>query len=601
MYAYQTQYIENMKEIALLSDFYRIPADSFEKWHNAHLSARKKIRELRAVNTALLNDHLFPQLDALHSASEEDIQALNDFGDALVDWKTNLDTGIYCVIHDSLLSLYRMRKDRAGIIRELYKLGMGLFYQNRMVTGIDESRTREYIFRNEMVFTEAGSYLKFFEEIEDEETKGYIIRSLANIAICTTDRRKRVAVSARVLQIVLDPYYRALAPSLPWDVFLRRTHQQMSANRNTLSRGNMTTEELSAILESCQVVFEPEKENTEPNVRWLWPYYEMEYSCGFVDLPTTLDRMETLISTAESGGHESGLYAGVQLPVYYGRLLRDNPGLQDRPRRIRFLNNAYRAMMKTVLSMPAAEFDDYFFYCISLILTDYYETEGVESYRSVTEKLMQKLTGNVFIDAKMTGDIISILSERILNDEPDFFDDITFLRDITDPDDKKAALKTYAELCGLYHNFGLIKMNIGRLVQSRSLLESEFSIYRLHTYSGYDDLKARESTKMLADTALGHHAWYQGDNGYPDDYVRNDSQYRQMTDVTAAAVYILEHRDDDIAQTAADMITMGRNRFSPLVVACLSDQDVQDDIQAVLDEGGLKHYRTLFDELKRTD
>ena len=33
-------------------------------------------------------------------------------------------------------------------------------------------------FRNEMVFTEGGSYLKLFSEIQDEATKGYIIRCL---------------------------------------------------------------------------------------------------------------------------------------------------------------------------------------------------------------------------------------------------------------------------------------------------------------------------------------------------------------------------------------------------------------------------------------
>ena len=148
-------------------------------------------------------------------------------------------------------SLYRVKRDRARIIRQLYKLGMGLYYLDRSVEGVREKLAGPFRFRNEMIFTEAGSYMKFFEEIPDAETRGYIIRALANIAICSGDRKRRIAVTSRVLQIIKDDYYRELEPSLPWDTFLRRTTQQMSANRSTLSKGNLSKQELEAILEAC--------------------------------------------------------------------------------------------------------------------------------------------------------------------------------------------------------------------------------------------------------------------------------------------------------------------------------------------------------------
>jgi hypothetical protein len=120
-------------------------------------------------------------------------------------------------------------------------------------------------------------------------------------------------------------------------------------------------------------------------VRWLWPYYEMQYSCGFASLETTLARMEELISSASKDRHDtSGLYAAVQLPIYYGRLLRDNPQAARREKKEAFLKDAYQIMMETVLSVPVTEMDDYFYYVLNLIITDYYEIPGVETYRSVT-------------------------------------------------------------------------------------------------------------------------------------------------------------------------------------------------------------------------
>ncbi|MBR0385338.1 MAG: hypothetical protein IJI05_02165, partial [Erysipelotrichaceae bacterium] len=290
---------------------------------------------------------------------------------------------------------------------------------------------------------------KFFDQIEDEETKGFIIRALANISICTSDTKKKIAVSSRILKILQDPYYRDLAPGLPWDVFLRRTWQQMSSNRNVLSRGNLSTDELAEVLEACQIVFEPEKDNENPNVRWLWPYYEMEYSCGFVDLATTMARMEKLIRDASPDQHDvSGMYANVQLPVYYGRLLRDNPSAVNNDT-VGFLDQAYRKMMKAVMSYPVEDYDNYFFYVITLILTDYYEIPGVESYRSITTALMRKVTGNLYIRSRKIGDLLKIICRFIYDNDPHFFDDIPFLAALEEGEEKKRQLEQYAAECGL--------------------------------------------------------------------------------------------------------------------------------------------------------
>ena len=95
-----------------------------------------------------------------------------------------------------------------------------------------------------------------------------------------------------VLRLVKDDHYRSMAPGLPWDAFYRKSQQQMSSNRSVLSDGGLSKEELAAVLESCQAVFQPEQGVENPNIRWLWPYYEMEYNCGFASLWTNRDRID---------------------------------------------------------------------------------------------------------------------------------------------------------------------------------------------------------------------------------------------------------------------------------------------------------------------
>jgi len=601
MLPYQTRYLENVREIAALSDFYGISAPDYESWYEKQLHARARIAALREENVALLSDHLFPALDGLHAASEADIAALEEFAGALMDWTTNLDCGIYLLIHDSLLSLYRFRRDRNRVIKELYMVGMGLYYQGRSLQGTECEASKAFYFRNEMVFTEGGSYLKFFSEIGDEQTKGYIIRSLANIAICSKDLGRRVAISKRVLQIVQDEYYRALAPSLPWDTFLQRTHMQMSSNRAVLSKGGLGADELAAVLESCEVVFKPESGTETPNVRWLWPYYEMEYSCGFVDLPTTLARMERLIDDSPYDSYDvSGLYANVQLPIYYGRLVRDNPVLQTKREHIRFLDRAYRKMMQTMLSCPAANYTDFFFYNICLVITDYFEIDGVESYRDITTKLMKRLTGHLYIRSRRAGELMRLCSTAVYRSDPSFFDDIDFLRVLPNGAEKEKAVADYAEQCGLYHDFGLIKMNFERLCQTRDLFEGEQRLYELHTISGHDDLAARRSTAIYADAALGHHRWYDGADGYPESYVRNDSPYRQMTDLVAVVAYLNDCDELSPREAIASVIAQERSRFSPLITACLGDEALQSGIEEIFARQDEACYRELYHDLTET-
>ena len=596
MLPYQEQYVQNTQEIGRLDDARETLQGSFEEWLAFLKQTDERIEALRQDNVRLLNDFLFPRLDDLHNASGDEISDLEAFAAALMDWSSNLDCGVYVLIHDALLSMYRIRKDRAGIIRELYHLGMGLYYQDRALQGIDPAYITHYLFQNEMVFTEGGSYLKFFAQVPDEATKGYIIRCLANIALCTPEYKRRIRVSAKILDIVQDPEYRAMAPSLPWDSFLKKTHQQMSSNRHVMGNGDLSAQELMQVLESCYEVFKPESESTTPNVRWLWPYYEMEYTCGFADVRTTAERLEKLISGASYDQYDvSGLYANIQLAINYGKLLRNHPALREDPERVAFLARAYRKMMRTLTTYPGERSNDLFQYNVRLVLCDYFEMDGVASYRSILEQLLQYFFARLYIEGRRAGEMLALFCDVILRELPDFFDDIPFLAAIQSTEKKRTALMDYARCCGLFHDLGRAKMNMQRIPLVRNLFEVEFQMERLHAIAGYEELNRRESTKIYADIALGHHSWYQG-GGYPEMYVRNLSPYRQMTDVVAVVAYLIAHAQNGPAAAFQAVAEQEGMRFSPIVVSFLSDPDLQGRLAECMTGNDSAFYRELYEK-----
>lgn len=596
MQPYQERYIQNAREICRLNDSRDAMDGDFPAWLSACRQADAQMEALRRENVQLLNDYLFPRLDNLHDASAEAIADLEAFAAALMDWSSNLDCGVYVLIHDSLLSMYRIRRDRANIIKELYQLGMGLYFQNRVLQGIDNRYINDYLFQNAMVFTEGGSYLKLFSEIQDEATKGYIIRCLANIAISTPEHKRRIRIGARILNIVQDEEYRAMAPGLPWDTFLRRTHQQMSSNRRVMGRGDLSAQELMQVLESCHEVFKPEAESATPNVRWLWPYYEMEYTCGFADMKTTAERLEHLIRGAAYDQYDvSGLYANIQLAINYGKLVRDNPSLRQNRAKVAFLNEAYRKMMRTLLTYPGEKGSDSFQYYVRLVLCDFFEMDGVMSYRSVLEKLLRHFFGRLYVRGRRAGEMVARFCETIMDRSPDFFDDIPFLKDCVSAEEKRARLLDYARACGLFHDLGEAKMNMQRPSLVRNPFEKEYQMALLHTEAGYEELYRRDSTKMFADVALGHHKWYQG-GGYPDNYVRNQSPYRQMTDVVAVVACLIANCRGDAEAAIQTVLNHEGTQFSPMVTAFLSDEALRRDLAGMLTADDAPFMRELFEK-----
>jgi hypothetical protein len=324
----------------------------------------------------------------------------------------------------------------------------------------------------------------------------------------------------------------------------------------------------------------------------------MEFHCGYADLETTIKRLEQLIDGTEEGRYdESGLYANIELPLYYAQYMKNNPQMQTDGDKLRYLDKAYKKMIRTLLSVPAEDFKEYFFFQVRTVISNFYEIEGSYTYLDLVRNIIRRFSGSYYVRGRMTGDIMKAMCEDLLAADGRFFDDIPFIAKTESPEKKKKAIMEFAGECGLFLDFGSIKMNFRKIEDSRNFFEDDMEIYMLHTLSGYEDLKRRKSTEEFADIALGHHRWYDGNGGYPDNYVRTDSEYRLMTDVAAAAVYIVsEAKTRDLEEILEEMTASSQRRFSPIILSCLTDEKLAKKIRTVL-EGDAVYYKEIYDEL----
>ena len=597
MQPYQLEYIQNAQRAREISDFRSGLDEGFDSWYRRRRESEDELKELKRKNTYLLNACLFPILDELHGAREEQLKELSEFADGLLDWKINLDPGVYVTVHDAMLSLYRVRRDRNALIRELYKLGMGLYYQNRYMNGTGAKWSAPFRFANEMAFTEAATYIRFFEELGDDETRGYVIRSLANIALTVRDHKRKIAASQRVLNIIRDAGYRAAAPTLPWDKFERATHQQMSSNRNCLSRGDLSREELVSVLDSCYEVFRPEQASDNPNIRWLWPYYDMEYQCGLASRELTLDRLRNLIQQTPPDAYDmSSMYGNIYLPLAYGGMMTMYPELLEEVKYARFLDSANKKMQRALLACPVSVFGDYLSLYVANIYSSYNETGCEVSYKDIALSLMQRFEPEEYIRGRVRGELVKCISERLLDRDEAFFDDIDFIRPLTGQQ-KRSALVKYARECAMLCDIGLVKMGLSN-IRTRGLLDNENRIYLLHSVSGSEDLRKHESTRLYADTALGHSCRYDGANPPPGAYVRTQSPFRQTTDAVQTAVFIQSEYQGSMDKVIKKLFEGEGSRFSPMICALFSEESAARELEDVLNADPQAYYREVYDALK---
>jgi len=561
----------------------------------------------------LLRTGLFPMLDNLFNASQDEVKELEQFAHQLFDGQQELDAVLSCQIHQALLTLARQNQDTDAIIRELYWQGMGRYSMVRKLLGLSMPDVQGYASRMRLCFAEAASYLKHFDVIQNTETRSYILRSQANIALGPfSSPSDKIALLKESLAIFQDKRYQEAAPSLPWDRFIYLIHQNITSGIPHDRGQVLTPEDMAVVMESTYIVYQQrfdaaEMQGKQPPAKSAYAYYSIEYYCGFYGLDVLLSKLEALLDAADPADYSAdGMYGMISLPAFYSQCLSKHPKLI--PSRKEYLDSLYRRALDYMDACPdEPEGGSLFIYLRQLSFT-YIETGEGTPYGEFIQRLLLRFAPEIYCHSQAVGEGARALCAAILEDEPGFFDDIGFLREISDPAEKRRAVLDYAFGCGTFHDVGKISLIELYFRTPRQWFEEEYRVARLHTAAGQLLLESRPSTSRYADAALGHHAWYDGSQGYPGAYRRLECPARQMVDVIGlvnfledavgpSLVTLSEPMGFDGAVQAASRLE-GR-QFSPLLTARLQNPRTAAQVKEALAEGRRGACRRMYEDARR--
>lgn len=538
MRPYQEEYIANVKEFISL-DLRPGPEDQTAETYAQRLQAQlRRRRQLSERNMELLRKKLLPALDHLSEADKEERQTLQDFSAKLLASPKQVDVGLVCQIQEALLALARQERDRPELIEHLYWLGMGRFSLANKLVNMDQVAAHYYAHVREC-FQEAASYLEQFEEFEDDKTRSYIIRATANRALGrfpTVGERTRLLKEA--LEVMENPYYRALAPGLPWEQYVKMTHQLMVSSISHSREGAMTGKDVADIMRSVYTIYR----DRSPTPQQMFHYSAIEFYCGIHGVDHFLQQLERQIDAADSRdfSHE-GMYTLISLPAYYCQYLSQYPERVEERERF-YVVGLYRRIQSYLDAFPPSLEDENLFFYLRQLICTFIEMEQGIPYRDFLYRLILHFSPEVYIHSRTVAEAAKVLCGSLLDRDAGFFDDIPFLHSISDPAEKRQATLDYAEGCGLFHDVGKVNcLEIHtRIARRWSPIEDEMA--RLHSVAGHELLLSRASTSRYAAAALGHHVWYDGNTalGYPADYRRSQCPERRMVDVIALANWLAD-------------------------------------------------------------
>lgn len=609
MQPYQEEYIANLKEVSGLIPWGEQTSQSFQAYLEKQQQYRKQQKNTVERNMTLLRENLFPMLDRLFEVEGQELQDLEEFAGALFDGQNELDTGLFCQIHQALLSRARIRKDRNTMIRELYWLGMGYHSLCSKLVGLDFPIAERYTSRMRLCFMEAAAYLKYFEDIDDIETKGYILRSRANVSLGQfKSASDKIHMVKYTLQILQDKWYQEKAPSLPWSRYIFMTHMQMAASISRSRENAMTPQDIADVMESVYVVYDKQWEQAKAQgrqvpVKSTFSYDSINYYCGLDTLDGLLRKMELLMDAADESDYSAdGIYAVISLPAFYCNFLRENP--EKLPERTEYLDSLYIKASKYVDSFPQASESEPLFFALRQLMLVFVETKNSISYGTLLEKLMMRFLPETYIHSCTVGGAAAVFCSILMAEEPDFFDDIDSIRRIADSGEKEAVVLDYALKGGLYHDIGKIGLTNLYAQRARQWFKDEYVMARLHTQLGQERLANQPSTEIFAPIALGHHSWYDGSGGYPDLYVRLECPYRQMVDVIGLMDWLdnvtcTNHLHIGVQKTFREAvqgaIELGGKRFSPLLTERLTDKATEEKLAEAFKDSRRKACRRLYE------
>lgn len=560
----------------------------------------RRTYELRRENDSIL-EKLIDSRRA-EELTDKEVTDLLEFADKLYAFLQQNDIGTSYRVHRLVYDYAERKGDFDLRIRQLYNLGTNLYYLNLQMAELGVN-----LYGKEVAdyLRQAADYLDRCHEIENEETKGYILRCLSNMwladektscahqpcipfdLISTYPAFKQYFDS--MMALYTDPEFRALLPDFPWERAIYNLHYNRCQYCQKIQKHHPRAI-MEDVFESAQYVYEHYSQFSQQNAsvqdgEVVYFYTAIKCKLGLITLPEMVDVLIALAESADPNDFSvAGITLNLQIPLYLEYAYHA-------------MTDEQRAPYLEKLSVISKATNDY------LLRTPHNEFSNVVT-RAVGESIRFRMNHNkslsrqmfnallfchppTYIHVHMTATLSRKLMIHMAKTVPEKLVGIYDLHDAEAIRARADELGGRVFLSALYHDVGKLMLLDYISIYGRKLLDEEFTAIKLHSQIGsalMDHLDAPE----LSAVSLHHHRYYNGQGGYPQNCPPCPERFKAFVDIVTVCDSIEAATDDigrsySVAKSFSQIIEELRSesgtRYSPDVVALFDDEEFFQSVE----------------------
>ena len=211
-------------------------------------------------------------------------------------------------------------------------------------------------------------------------------------------------------------------------------------------------------------------------------------------------------------------------------------------------------------------------------VTMYLTPEEVGKFLNTMNVASQATT---FARSKVSSEIAEDIMKEVLKYKPELLIGQLGCNSIDDVRKKSKDLLKFIKEAALYHDIGMNSIASVTKSDFRPMFKEEREIYERHPEYGLRYLKLTPGLQKFKDITLGHHKWYNGKGGFPENYDNTKSPERILTDMVSLSVSVLRltiqaashHAKGDIAERVLAELKAGSGtQYNPELVDLVLEQ-----------------------------
>ena len=416
------------------------------------------------------------------------------------------------------------------------------------------------------------------------------------------------------LELSNDPFYRELLPKYDWSMHEFRTLEYICSLTDYNNEKGFEGEDL-IFINQCTKRLDELYESEDPAFRKAHNTNDIDvYLCRNAYLVGEISVEEYKNRLRELSLHDirDDLVDDVSIIMLHAPfeyiLLLDPENLTDEDKSL--LNRMDQLLIKYMHQTPKMGRLTFLLSYMSLILKHYIEYPGGMDFETMGLNLIAALHPPTFVHTLCVADFTLCLTRQLLNRRPELFLDMPGIETVEDVKNKSFEIEDFAYHAALCHDFGKLTITETIITYGRNLLDEEFGFIKTHPSIGAYLLSLSPKAKKYADIAIGHHKWFDGSAGYPDDFDLDASPYKTIISIVTCAD-CLDAATDSVGRSykkgksLEELIEEFREgsgtRYAPYVVELFSIPEVLEEVRDILEKQRDENYIETYSVMKHYD